>query len=44
MTKVLIVYYSLYGHIHRMAEAVVMGCVRSRAAKQYSGGCLKRSH
>jgi len=25
MTKVLIVYYSLYGHIHRMAEAVALG-------------------
>jgi NAD(P)H dehydrogenase (quinone) len=25
MTKVLIVYYSLYGHIHKMAEAVAMG-------------------
>lgn len=25
MTKILIVYYSLFGHIHRMAEAVALG-------------------
>jgi NAD(P)H dehydrogenase (quinone) len=31
--KVLIVYYSMYGHIHRMAEAVVEGAKEVKGAK-----------
>ncbi|BCO11265.1 NAD(P)H dehydrogenase, Type IV [Citrifermentans bremense] len=35
--KVLVVYYSMYGHIHRMAEAVAEG-VRELPG---GGGCIK---
>lgn len=50
MTKVLIVYYSLYGHIHRMAEAVVMGvrevpgceAVLRRVPETLSSGALEK--
>ena len=31
--KVLIVYYSMYGHVHRMAEAVVEGAKEVKGAK-----------
>lgn len=31
--KILIVYYSLYGHIHRMAEAVAEGAREVKGAK-----------
>jgi multimeric flavodoxin WrbA len=34
MTKVLILYYSAYGHMERMAEAVAEG-VREQALRRY---------
>jgi flavodoxin len=38
MTKVLILYYSAYGHMERMAEAVAEG-VREQALRQISSAC-----
>ena len=42
MTKVLVLYYSTYGHVETMAYAVAEG-VREAAPKQWSSACRRRS-
>ena len=39
--KALIVYYSMYGHIHRMAEAVAEGVKEVKGAEAVCAGLLK---
>jgi NAD(P)H dehydrogenase (quinone) len=39
MAKVLVLYYSSYGHIERMAEAVAEGVRSVKGARRPSNGC-----
>jgi len=40
--KVLIVYYSMYGHIHKMAQAIAEGFAWLRVPRLSYGGSRKR--
>lgn len=42
MCKILIVHYSMYGHIYKMAEAVAEGVREGRGARRSSSACRRR--
>ena len=42
MTKLFVLYYSMYGHIETMANSVVKAHEKWMASKSHSNGCLKQ--